>query len=74
MIFFIKILLLTSFALTFDIVSSKSFTLSSINGNSTELLFEIPEIELKKEEDGSSKFQTSDKAFLNYQSFLQCFK
>ena len=60
MIFFIKILLLTSFALTFDIVSSKSFTLSSINGNSTELLFEIPEIELKKEEDGSSKFQTSD--------------
>ena len=60
MIIFIKILLVISFCLAFDKSEKQLFKVSNVSGKSTEILFNYPEIEIEKDEEGFSKFITDD--------------
>ena len=60
MIIFIKILLIISFCLAFDKSEKQLFKVSNVSGKSTEILFNSPEIEISKDSEGFSKFNTND--------------
>ena len=60
MAFFMRILFIVSFSLAFDTFSNKTFEILSINDQSTKIIFEAPEIEISKNDEGFSKFNTDD--------------
>ena len=60
MAIFIRFLLIISFSLAFDMVSNKVFQISDINEKTTKIFFEAPEIEISRDEEGFSKFNTND--------------